>query len=225
MAYVYLIGSGIVAVFWFIFYFLREDLRKKILLTSIIGGLSGVTEIFFVPVYWNPQFQVVKILDMLFLESFIFAFFLAGFSAVIFQVLSGKPIYNVQKIRIELLLVAPVIFLFHPLFPEISVMVFSFGSMFFGAFLFYLAEKKFGTAMLFNGFLTFAFFLIMYAVFWNLFPSLAASYNYVSLSGVAILGIPIEELLFFFAVGTYFCVVYEILKKSKLKEYLSIFYD
>lgn len=225
MAYVYLIGSGIVAIFWFIFYALRADLRKKILLTSIIGGVSGVTEIFFVPVYWNPQFQVIKILDALFLDSFIFAFFLAGFSSVIYQVLFRKSIFTIKKIRLELLFIAPIIFLLHPLFPKISVMVFSFGSMFFGAFLFYITEKKFGKEILVNGLLTFIFFMIMYFIFWQTFLSLVVSYNYGNLSGINIVGIPIEELLFFFAVGSYFCMVYEILKKSSLKKHLGYFYE
>ena len=71
MAYVYLIASFIMAIFWAIFFIIRKDLRKKILFTSLIGGILGFTEIFFVPNYWNPQFEVFKIRnDPMTAESF-----------------------------------------------------------------------------------------------------------------------------------------------------------
>ncbi|NOQ55947.1 MAG: hypothetical protein GQ477_04035 [Nanohaloarchaea archaeon] len=223
MAYVYLIGTGIVASFWLIFYIFRYDLRKKILLTSIIGGILGFTEIFFVPNYWNPQFQVIRIFDNLFLDSLLFAFFLAGFSSVIYQFIFRSPLFKVDKIKTKLLLIPPIIFLLHLFISEINVMVFSFGSMLIGAFIFYFSDKKLGKPMLLNGLFTFIFFMIMYIIFWQLFPLLIISYNYEVLSGINIFRIPIEELLFFFAIGTNFCLIYEILENSKLKNTLTIF--
>jgi|APSaa5957512622_1039677.scaffolds.fasta_scaffold30928_2 hypothetical protein len=225
MAYVYLIGSGIVAIFWLVFYIIRTDLRKKILLTSIIGGILGFTEIFFVPNYWNPQFQVIKIFDNLFLGSLFFAFFLPGFSSVLYQIIFKEPLFKAQKIKSKLLLIPPVIFLLYLFIPQINVMAFSFGSMFIGALLFYLSDKRLGKPILLNGIITFVFFLIMYMIFWQLFPSLIASYNYEVLSGINIIGIPIEELLFFFAIGTNFCLIYEILSNSKHTKYLKYFYN
>ena len=129
MVYIYLIGSGIIAVFWFIFYFFRIDLRNKILLTSLIGGVLGITEIFFVPNYWNPQFQVIKILDNLFLESLIFSFFLAGFSCSFYQVIFKESLFNAQKIKPKFLLIGPTVFSLHLIIPQINVMIFSFGGM------------------------------------------------------------------------------------------------
>lgn len=224
MNYVYLIGSGIVSIFWLFFYILRTDLRKKILLSSIIGGILGITEIFFVPNYWNPQFQTIKIFNNLFLESFIFAFFLAGFSSVLYQFIFKKSLFETQKIKPKLLLIPPIIFLLHLIIPQINVMVFSFGSMLMGALLFYLSDKKLGWPILLNGLFVLTFFLITYIIFWQLFPSLVISYNYKTLIKISIFGIPIEELLFFFAIGTNFCLIYEILSNSKYRKYLGYFY-
>ena len=225
MDYIYFIGSGVVAVFWLFFYFLRKDLRKKILLTSIIGGALGISEIFFVPNYWNPQFKIIKVFDNLFLDSFVFAFFLTGFTSVIYQVIFKKPVFNAQKINPTLLFIAPFIFLFHLVISQINVMVFSFGSMLIAAFFFYLSDKSLGKPILLNGLFTFVFFLTAYIFFWHLFPSLGASYTYKNLTGVKIFRIPFEELFFFFAIGTNFCLTYEILSNSKFKKLFKRFYD
>ncbi len=224
MYYVYLIGSGIVAVFWLAFYILRVDLRKKILLSSIIGGVFGFTEVFFVPNYWNPKFKVLKLSDSLFLDSLIFAFFLAGFSSVIYQVVFKKALFVNHTVNTKLFYVPPAIFALHLLLPQINVMVFTFSGMFIGAFLFYLADKRLGKLILFNGLFTFLFFFALYASLWNVFPSLAASYNYKVLSGITAFGVPIEELLFFFAIGTNFCLFYEILGDSRYRKYFTYFY-
>lgn len=224
MVYVYLIGSVIVAFFWFIFFIFRADLRKKILFTSIIGGILGFSEMFFVPNYWNPQFKVIRIFDNLYLGSLIFAFFLAGFSSVFYQFVFKKPFFKAQKIKPKWLLIAPAIFFLHLVITQINIMFFSFAGLFTGAFAFYLSDKKLGKPILINGLLTFGFFTIEYMFLWKFFPSLVASYNYKALSGINIFGIPIEELLFFFAIGTNFSLVYEILSNCKYKKYLRYFY-
>src|SRR3989338_2318704 len=213
MAYVYLVASLIIAIFWAIFFIIRKDLRKKILFTSLIGGILGFTEIFFVPNYWNPQFEVFKIRNDLFFESFIFPFFLAGFSSTLYQVIFRKPLFKVEKIKRRILLLLPIIFFIYILIPEINVIFFSISSMLIVSFLFYLSEKKIGKAILINGILNFTFFTSLYLFFWNLFPSIQTSYNYEVLSGINITGIPFEELLFYFAMGTNFCLFYEILNK------------
>src|SRR3989344_8235467 len=162
MAYVYLIASLIIAIFWTFFLIVRKDLRKKILYISLLGGILGFTEIFFVPNYWNPQFDIFKIRNDLFFESFIFAFFLTGFSSTLYQVIFRKPLFKVEKIKRRILLLLPLIFLLHLLIPKINVMIFSISSMIIVSFLFYLSEKKFGKAILINGILSFSFFTILY---------------------------------------------------------------
>src|SRR3989344_4989061 len=200
MAYVYLIASFIMAIFWAIFFIIRKDLRKKILFTSLIGGILGFTEIFFVPNYWNPQFEVFKIRNDLFFESFIFTFFLAGFSSTLYQVIFRKPLFKVEKIKRRILLLLPIIFFIYILIPEINVIFFSISSMLIVSFLFYLSEKKIGKAILINGILNFTFFTSLYLFFWNLFPSIQTSYNYEVLSGI------------------------NIKKKKKIKNQLNIFF-
>lgn len=224
MNYVYIVGSIVVAFFWFVCYRARPDLRKKMLLTSIIWGILGFTELFFVPNYWNPQFQVIYLLEDLFLDSFVFAFFLAWFSCILYQVVFNKPLFKTQHIVPHTFRIPPVIFSLHLLIPQINVMVFCILSMLVGSLMLCLQDHKLIIPILWNGFLTFSFFLTTYFIFWQIFPSLVASYNYSVLSGIHIFTIPIEELWFFFAIGTVFAPMYEILSHSRHRHCLRYFY-
>lgn len=211
--YVYLIGSGVVAVFWLVFYIVRPDLRIKMLVTSIIGGILGITEIFFVPQYWNPQFNIIRISNNLFLDSFIFAFFLVGFVAVVYQVLWRRKIYQIKNANLIWLIVPPIIFFLHLILSWPNVMVFAIAGMLISVLAIYLSNRHLGTPMLASGVMAFIFFLIMYVMFWQIFPLLSASYNYSNMIGLYIFTIPAEELMFFFAIGTIFSIVYEYLVK------------
>jgi len=221
--YIYLIGSGVVAIFWLVFYLVRSDLRIKMLVTSIIGGILGVTEIFFVPQYWNPQFSTIRISNNLFLDSFIFAFFLVGFAAVIYQVLWKRKLYQIKNANLIWLVIPPLIFFLHLILSWPNVMVFAIAGMLISALAIYLSNKHLGIPMLVSGILTFIFFLIMYVMFWQIFPLLPASYNYSNVTSLYIFAVPAEELVFFFTIGTIFSIVYEYLVKiySTLKNKLN----
>ncbi len=222
VAYVYLAGSAVVAFFWFLFYAARPDLRRKMLLTSGLGGVLGFSETLFIPDYWRPQFQVIRISDELFVESLLFAFFLAGFSSVLYQVVFRKPLFEADRVDPKLLLAPPIVFALYPLAPGVNIIFFTLAGMLIGASAFYLSDKSLGKPILLNGLLTFAFFLPNYILFWKLFPSLVASYNYSALSGVKLFKIPLEELLFYFSVGSSFCLIYEVLMSARIKQVLKL---
>lgn len=229
MTPVYLIGSGVVALVWLIFYFLRADLRKKMMLSSIVGGFfGGFSEAFFVPSYWDPRFFIFKIPVPYFhldLDSFIFSFFLAGMASVPYQVLFNRPLFDTHRVPAKIIYVAVLIFFSHLLIPQVNVIYFSIGCMVVGGGTCFLLDKNLGIPFLINALLVFTFFTFSYLIFWQLFSPLAASYNYPALSGIHLLGIPIEELSFYFAVGSFWCFPYELLGNSRLRSKLRYFYD
>jgi len=59
MVYVYLIGTGVYALIWAIFFIIRKDLRRKIFFTSLFAAPLGLSELLFIPDYWMPQFQTI----------------------------------------------------------------------------------------------------------------------------------------------------------------------
>ena len=96
--YEYLIGSLLFAAVWLILYLMRKDLRKEIILASLLCMPLGLSDYIFIPWYWNPR--------MLFnlkpgIESFIFAFAIGGIAAVLYEVVLKKHLRKAKEKRIK----------------------------------------------------------------------------------------------------------------------------
>jgi hypothetical protein len=76
--YIYLIGVVVYGLIWIVFFLMRKDLRRKLLLSSLVCAPLGVSEILFIPEYWIPKFKTIPLGDELFLESLLFCFVLGG---------------------------------------------------------------------------------------------------------------------------------------------------
>lgn len=52
--YGYLIATLLIGGLWTVLFWLRSDLRKELMWMSILIAPAGLTERYFVPVYWDP---------------------------------------------------------------------------------------------------------------------------------------------------------------------------
>ena len=213
MVYVYLIGTGIYALLWVILFFIRKDLRRKMFFASLFAAPLGISERLFIPNYWIPQFQAIYLFKDLFLESFLFCFFLGGVVSVIYQVLFGEKLFEIKDINPLLTLIAPILFLtyFLRIF-KVNLMYYVFSSMFIGSFfvLFRMREKS--KKIIYSAIINTLLYSIFYFILWYSFPELPASYQFQNLSGLLIGGIPIEEFLWIFSFALYWTPIYEIWK-------------
>ncbi len=143
MVYVYLIGTGVYAIIWLIFFTVRKDLRTKMLLTSLFSAPLGISEFLFIPEYWVPQFQTIPLFKELFLESILFCFFLGGVISVIYQVLSKEKLFEFGKVNPFLTLIAPALFLTYFLkISNLNPIYYVFFSMLLGSFVVIYSLKK-----------------------------------------------------------------------------------
>lgn len=222
MHYAWLVWSLLLLVPWSIIYFSLKSSEKKreMLVVSFWTSLIGFTEPFFVPFYWNPP----SLFDLAWrtgfdIESFIFSFGIGGIAIVaydsIFHVL-GKKLSPLEKHlsrhrhHIFALILAPVVFftLFFmaPLNPIYSAIIALVGG---GIATWYcrpdLKKKMFVSALLFLG-IYFIYFLTLIA----LYPGYVEQvWNLTALSGIRILEIPFEELLFATSFGFLWSSMYE----------------
>ncbi|MFB6190103.1 MAG: lycopene cyclase domain-containing protein [Candidatus Nanohaloarchaea archaeon] len=99
----YLVGTLILLVPWTAFYAYREDLRRKIIFSSLLCLPTGVLELLYVPGYWNPQpLLAFSAMGLHFdIESFIYAFAIGGVAAGAYETLMGKHLEPVQEIKDE----------------------------------------------------------------------------------------------------------------------------
>ncbi|MCP6726659.1 MAG: lycopene cyclase domain-containing protein [Patescibacteria group bacterium] len=202
--------------------------RKEMLVVSFWTSLLGFSEPLFIPIYWNPP----SVFDLaqktgFDIESFIFAFAIGGLTVMIYESIfrikheriSQTERHHVHhKFHLLALLSGPIIFVallmstnLNPIYSAIIALI---GG---GLFTWYcrpdLKKKMITSAFLFLG-IYFLYFLTLITAF----PSYVEKvWNFSTISGILILGIPLEELIFAFALGFLWSSVYEHIKWYKIK--------
>ncbi len=222
MQYAWLIWSLILLFVWILLYFSlkSKESKKKMLVVSFWTSLLGLTEPIFIPEYWSPPslFDLAEKTGFD-IESLIFAFALGGIAVIvyerIFRVEHGKVCEmekskSRHKYHLLVLFSAPIIFIllffFTNLNPIYSTIFATIGA---GLATWYcrpdLKKKMFVSAFIFTGiyFVYLLTFVLVYPAYVELVWNLSA------ISGILILGIPLEELIFAFGIGFLWSSVYE----------------
>lgn len=205
--YAYLIGNiAILFPIWLILFFYRKDLRNDILLMSIVLGICGpLSELWYLQDYWNPQtFTGTRIG----IEDFLFGFFIGGIASVIYKELFNKHISKQKNknhhLRFIFAFIAIAIFIFNILFyifgiNSIYASMVVFLSM--ASLMYYFRRDLFIDGLASGIFLAMIMFLA-YLIFLLIFPEAIHKWWFLhNISGVLILGIPIEELFWAFSLG------------------------
>lgn len=222
MQYAWLIWSLILLVVWGVVYVsLRsKESRKEMLVVSLWTSLFGLTEPIFVPEYWNPP----SLFDLASrtgfdIESLVFAFGIGGLAVVIYEKLfrvehkrmSLKEKHRSRhKFHVLALSSAPIIFFILFVFTNLNPIYSTFIALMGGGLATWYCRPDLKKKMLASAFM----FTILYFVY---FLTLIIGYpdyvqqvwNLPALSGILIIGIPLEELLFAFGLGFLWSSVYE----------------
>ena len=216
----WLIFSLLFLIAWLVIFLFKKELRKEMFWVSVFTALFGLTEPLFVPEYWNPPSLFNLALKIGFdIESLIFSFAIGGIGAVIYGMffkikykkMSKPEIHNKRHMFHLLTLISPVI-IFVVLFflTNLNPIYIASIAMFTGAIsaLFCRPDLKK------NIFVSGLIFLIIYFIFFLLlnlsYPGLVQEiWNLPAVSGILILGIPIEELMFAFSFGMLWSSYYE----------------
>lgn len=228
--YAWLIWSSLLLIVWAIIYFSlnTQDKKREMLIVSLWTSLLGLSEPFFVPEYWSPPSLFDLALRTGFdIESLIFSFGVGGIAVVIYErifpVIHQQMTLNQRHLprhryHLFALMSAPLLFLLliiatklNPIYSSIIAMAMG------GLFTWYcrpdLKRKMFVSAGLFT-ILYFVYFLTLIAMFPGYVEKV---WNLKAISGILIVGIPLEELFFAASLGFLWSSIYEHLKWRKLK--------
>lgn len=217
--YVWLLWSTSFLGAWMVLYLANPKLRTVMWQSSLATALFGLTEPLFVPAYWNPPslFELAQRTGFD-LESLIFAFAIGGVGTVLYDALTRRHLVSVslaertaprhrhhrEALLLPFVAFVPLFFLpWNPIYPVLTSLVL-------GAIASVLCRPELRRKTVIGGFL----FLGLYAVFmlglkWFAPGYIAAVWNLPALRGGLVYGIPVEELLFGFAFGSYWASVYE----------------
>ncbi|MBI4116363.1 hypothetical protein HY449_01325 [Candidatus Pacearchaeota archaeon] len=220
------IGSVGLLVIWIFIFLAAKRIRKEMLWASVVTLPLGLTEPLFVPEYWNPPSLLNLAAKTGFdIESFIFAFVIGGIAAVSYESffrtkhkkMSAHEMRG-KRHRFHLLaLFSPVIiFLLLYLFTNLNPIYSAIISLFIGGIVTILCRPDLKKKILTGGLLFLGFYFAFFLLINFISPGWVEKiWNLSEISGILILGIPMEELLFAFSVGMMWSGIYEHIKWHK----------
>lgn len=217
--YVWLVWSSAFLVPWAVAYLVLPAHRAKMMWASLFTAPFGLTEPVFVPAYWNPP----SLLDLaqttgFDIESIVFSFGIGGLGSALYDIITGAKLVSVGQLeRVRPLhrhhyvaiaapfLAFPALYVlpWNPIYPAIV-------AMFVGAVSTIACRPDLAAKTWIGG----ALFLGFYAVYLLGLEGFAPGYiarvwNLADLTGVIVVRMPLEELLFAVAFGMYWAGAYE----------------
>ena len=223
--YTYLVGSLITILIWFILYYFRKDLRKEmIVMGSIVMILGLIMEAFvWTKDWWRPVTITGSLIGV---EDLLFGFGIGGVSAVIYEELFKKRL--VFRKKTDHHHTKQLIFL-------LALSVILGNSSYFGlgynsaiswviaimipTIIMYILRPDLILDSVVTGSLL-AFFGFIEAFVLNLIEP-GFVYNwwlFESLSGIVILELPLEDIIWFFTAGLFVGIIYEFWQGGRLQK-------
>ena len=222
----WLIFSLILLLIWIIIFIFSRS-KKEMLIVSAFTMPFGLTEPLFVPEYWSPPSLFNLAASTGFdIESLIFSFAIGGIGSIIYEAIF-KSKHRKMNLREKhhqrhkyhiLSLFSPVIvflplFLFTRLNPIYSASL----AMFVGGIAAMFCRSDLKKKIVYGGTLFLVLYFLFFIFFNNLYPyAVERFWNLSVLSGILILKVPLEELIFAFTFGMMWSSIYEHIKWYKL---------
>lgn len=217
--HVWLIWAAALLVPWILLYLAFPAHRSAMRWASLYTMPFGLSEPLFVPRYWNPPslFDLAQRTGFD-IESLIFTFGIGGVAAVLYSVITRRraravPLRERQqplhrhhyKALAAPFIVFPILYLFpwNPIYAGIVAMLI-------GAATAIACRPDLKTKTWIGGLLFLAYYVtFLLGLEWTAPGYIERVWNLPALSGVLVLGIPSEELLWAVAFGMYWSGVYE----------------
>lgn len=221
--FAYLLFVTIMSIPWFICFFLRKDLRKEMLIMSLLIGIgSAITGyVWWTTDWWRPETITGTIIGI---EDFLIGFVNGGVAAVIYEVVSGEK----QKQKKYLAKSSEILS-----FCLLCAFVISFGTWWVGLTTFWASSigmvisvmlllyyrKDLLKNALLSGLLMAIVSLPAYYISEKLSPGwISSTFQYEHLSGLHIVKAPLEDIVFYFLFGMWTGPFYELWKGEVVKK-------
>lgn len=220
--FAYLFGLGVATLIWGLLFYIRKDQRHEQIFISVVSSpLGPISQIlWFSESYWRPEYLLsVKILGVeVGVEEALFGFLVGGISSTIYQAVFRKqPTYGRKRNFLAALFFLAGATLFYFLtISGINPIWASSIALITTALVMMIVDRTLKWDMLFSGILMLVVALFIYFSTLAYYPALVERFFVTTaLSGINVLGIPIEELVWFFSWGMFAGILYEFWRNAE----------
>jgi hypothetical protein len=217
----YLLGSLLLLAVWVIIFWLSKNLRREMLTASIIILPAALSEVFFVPGYWLPDTIGSPKLSI---EDFIFTFAIGGIIAICYELVLGIKHFkhlrlcNCYKGEGSLLLIGIFIIFAAYFLVKINFMYAVYIGIIIDILLISIKRSDLIKKIIFSSLIFGIFYFVFFAIFSRFIPGFLFHWNFSALSGIILMGVPLEEIIWAFLTGALIGPIYEYLLGIKLVE-------
>jgi len=221
MAYISAVIIG--AIPWIILFLLRRDLRKEILIMSLLAMPAGLLDVFFVPNYWIP----ITLFGLpVGIEGLIFSFEIGGIAAVLYTEITKQipvRINGYHKHASLILVFVLIAIIFFVLINHVTnTMLALYTTLITGtAITLFLRKDLLKSAI--EGALAFGLiYFILFFIELIFFPSVKSWFTLNGLPKMFILNVPVWEILFAVIFAAYWGNLYELIFGYKYRKTLKL---
>ena len=198
-----------------------REIKRDMMVVSLVTSLLGLTEPLFVPAYWNPPslFDLAQTTGFD-IESFIFSFAIGGIGFALYMTVfpvSHEPdlsrderIDARHRYHLPLLLSTPAIFIILLFATHLNPIYISVISMISGGLATWYCRPDLKRKMFVSAGLFLCLYFVYFLTLITMFPGYVQRvWIIAAISGIMVAGVPVEELMFAFSFGFYWSTVYE----------------
>ncbi len=221
--YAYFIGDIIFLSVWLLLFFTRKDLRREMLTMSVIGAVFAPAALIFLPDYWYPDHILGNF--HLGIEDYLFAFAIAGIGGVIYEATFGKSHTlcecrkRDQKDLLIIAVIAAIILLGLTLIFKLNSIYSNYAAFvaIFGFIVFFRRDLLWQS--LISGLMVALLMFLFYEVWIAIYPGIITHWwKLQNISGILVLGVPLEEIIWGFSWGIAGGSLYEFVRGIGLKK-------
>ncbi len=219
----YLLGSLFLLLIWFLIFIWQKKLRREMLIASLIITPAALSEVFFVPGYWLPDTIGNPKLSI---EDFIFSFAVGGIVAVIYELFMKRKVrhqrlcscYNGELFHGLILGIGVIVIFLSYTLLKINFMYAVYFGIIIDIILITFTRPDLIKKIIYSGLIFGLLYFLFFSIFSSLVPSFIKHWNITNLSGIVLLGVPVEEILWAIGTGGLLGPIYEYLLSIKLSE-------
>ena len=220
--FVYILFGIFLLLVWYVIYFFKKDIRKRMVKASLFGGFSGlIAEYWYLKDYWRPPTVLGNAIVSV--EDFFVGFVIIGISMALYNFVFNKKAIRLEKPRKKLFLgmfaIGILSMICLPYYLGYNTMLVSpIAFLIFTAIIIHFRRDLIRKAI-FSGLLLLLVVLPIYALLFNVIsPDYWSKYWLLANTsyGVKVLGnIPLIEIFWYFSWGSFGGVCYDFYSGTK----------
>lgn len=212
MQYAYLVASLIIFTVWLALFHHRRDLRKEMLVMSLLAAPLGLFDFWFVPSYWQP----ITLFHLpVGLEGILYSFSIGGIAAVLYGEIARRTPRHIhnwhRRSSAFVLLLTLVVFLVLKNASVPNPMIALYVALLVGIAAILYLRKDLVRGTLIGGLAFGALYFCLIRLWITIFPAAKAWFLLEGLPKTYILGVPFWEVLFGIIFAAYWGNMYELL--------------